>query len=267
MLIKYSFGIGLVPAPCRKCLFWVTAASLSTYALSAVVESQMIKVPKDEQVTMPSAEQTEVPASPHDAIIGLTRRGVINGWNRAATWLYGYPAEEIIGGTTKVLIAPGRRAEAADTLRRVLQGEPAEQYHTERVCKDGSVVAVSVSTSAIVDTAGVIVGALMVSRRLDEPTDEQDCLNNEYTAEGRLQTDADKKLVQADSQLAQRVEVPGRAGFSAGDVVQWVMDIDLSDPWHLTFPGMADDLVILRADRDRLQSELDQLRAATPKGI
>jgi hypothetical protein len=57
------------------------------------------------------------------------------------------------------------------------------------------------------------------------------------------------------------------AGFAAGEVAQWVMDVDLSDPWHLTFPGMADDLVILRADRDRLQSELDQLRAATPKGI
>ena len=56
-------------------------------------------------------------------------------------------------------------------------------------------------------------------------------------------------------------------GFAAGEVAQWVMDAELSDPWHLTLPGMVDDLVILRADRDRLQSELDQLRAATPKEV
>jgi hypothetical protein len=45
------------------------------------------------------------------------------------------------------------------------------------------------------------------------------------------------------------------------------MDAELSDPWHLTFPGVVDDLVILRADRDRLQSELDLLRAATRKEV
>lgn len=56
------------------------------------------------------------------------------------------------------------------------------------------------------------------------------------------------------------------AGFAADEVAQWVVDVDLSDPWHQTFPGMADDLVILTADRDRLQSELDQLRAATAWG-
>lgn len=51
--------------------------------------------------------------------------------------------------------------------------------------------------------------------------------------------------------------------FTGEEVAQWVVDVDLSDPWHQTLPGMADDLVILRADRDRLQSELNQLRAAT----
>jgi hypothetical protein len=56
---------------------------------------------------------------------------------------------------------------------------------------------------------------------------------------------------------------PAETGFAGEEVAQWVADVDLSDPWHQTLPGMADDLVILRADRDRLQSELDQLRTAT----
>ena len=36
-------------------------------------------------------------ASTHDAIIGSSRLDVINSWNAAATGLYGYSADEIIG--------------------------------------------------------------------------------------------------------------------------------------------------------------------------
>jgi PAS domain S-box-containing protein len=179
----------------------------------------MVNVPEGQQVPMPSAQQTKVLASPHDAIIGLTRLGVITGWNAAATLLYGYPAEEIVGRTMNLLIAPGGRAEAADILRRVVNGGLAERYDTERIGKDGSAIPVSVTTSAIVATAGVVVGALIVSRRLDEPLDAQEGLN-EYVGEGRLQANVDKKeLLRAHPQQLQRVEVLGqRAGGAAHEI-------------------------------------------------
>jgi PAS domain S-box-containing protein len=226
----------------------------------------MIKVPEDEQVTMPNAEQTDILASPHDARVGLTRLGVINGWNTAATWLYGYPAEEIIGGTTKVLIAPGRRAEAADILRRVIQGEPAEQYHTEQVCKDGSVVPVSVTTSAVVDTAGAIVGALMVSRRLDGTPEAQDRFN-EHAADGSPQAKADKELLQAHSQKTQRMEVIGRLAGGVAHEFNNLLAVILNYASFVHEELIADSPSDWERRRNVALGDVSQIQQAAERGI
>jgi PAS domain S-box-containing protein len=106
--------------------------------------------------------------SSHDAIIGKTVDGVITSWNPGAQRLYGYSAEEIIGRHVEVLVATDRRDEETAILGRIARGERIEQYHNERIRKDGTVVTVSTTMSPIADTTGAIVGMASVSRDIGE---------------------------------------------------------------------------------------------------
>jgi len=103
-------------------------------------------------------------AASRDAIVGLSPAGLVETWNPAASKLYGYTAEEIIGRHGEVLVAPERRGAENAVWFSALNGEPVEEYQTERVAKNGSSVSVTTTTTAILDEAGSIVGLLTVSR-------------------------------------------------------------------------------------------------------
>ncbi len=136
----------------------------------------MISATKDD-ITAQRVELAAMLASTHDAIIGSSRLDVINSWNAAATGLYGYTAEEIIGRARQTIIAPDFRATEAEAFGRVMRGEPAQEYLTHRICKDNSVLAVSVTMSAIIDEANAVVGVVMVSSRQEEPPEARDAFD------------------------------------------------------------------------------------------
>ncbi len=119
-------------------------------------------------------EPNSIVESSHDAIIGITREGVVTTWNSAATRLYGYAPEEMVGRPVEVLYPPERRGEAQEVLRRILSGEEIGQYLTSRKKKDGTIIEVSLTASPIVDPAGAIVGVATVSRRFRELQDARD---------------------------------------------------------------------------------------------
>ncbi len=99
-----------------------------------------------------------------DAIIGKDRDGIITVWNPGAELLYGYSASEVVGRPVSLLVPEARRGEDQEILDRVLAGDRIEQFRTERVCKDGSIVNVSLSVSPIYDAAGRISGASSIAR-------------------------------------------------------------------------------------------------------
>jgi PAS domain S-box-containing protein len=103
-----------------------------------------------------------------DAIIGKTLDGRITSWNRAAERMYGYSAPEAVGADVSLIVPPERIDELRSILERVGRGERVEHAETQRVCKDGTTVDVSVAVSPVRDPSGVIVGASAVARDITE---------------------------------------------------------------------------------------------------
>jgi two-component system, cell cycle sensor histidine kinase and response regulator CckA len=131
----------------------------------------MVKLVRRGQRRARRQEPNSIVESSHDAIVGITREGIVTNWNPAAAGLYGYAPEEIIGRSVEVLYPPERGGEAQEVLRRILAGEEIGQYLTDRVKKDGTIIEVSLTASPIVDQAGVIVGVATMSRRFTELQD------------------------------------------------------------------------------------------------
>lgn len=100
-----------------------------------------------------------------DAIIGISLDGSVTSWNHGAQTLFGFAAEEMIGGSLLKLLPESRQEEEAAILTRLRQGEAVSHYfNTVRLRKDGSPVDVSVSISPIRDVHGRAIGASKIAR-------------------------------------------------------------------------------------------------------
>jgi len=99
-----------------------------------------------------------------DAIITKSRDGTITSWNRGAEQLYGYSAEEAIGLASGLTETPARAGEWQKLLKTVFSGQAIDNFETERVRKDGSTIAVSLTVSPVTDAHGRIVSAAIIAR-------------------------------------------------------------------------------------------------------
>ena len=106
------------------------------------------------------------PDSSDDAVVGTDLKGEINYWNRAAERLFGYAAPEAIGRSVRLLIPAARQGEENYVATRVEQGETIDRFETLARRKDGTVVPVSMTISAVRAAQGDIVGAARIARDL-----------------------------------------------------------------------------------------------------
>lgn len=92
--------------------------------------------------------------SSDDAIVGLSTQGVITTWNEGARTLYGYDAEEAVGRHASFLCGDACTEDVTAILGHVRPGWPVRNYETRRRHKNGSVIDVSMTLSAIPDEIG-----------------------------------------------------------------------------------------------------------------
>jgi PAS domain S-box-containing protein len=99
-----------------------------------------------------------------DTIVGIDLDGIVLSWNRGATNMYGYAAEEILGRSVSVLIAPESGAAFEQAVARLRRGESVARYESTGIRKDGRSIQVMVSISPIREADGRLAGASAIVR-------------------------------------------------------------------------------------------------------
>jgi PAS domain S-box-containing protein len=106
--------------------------------------------------------------SSDDAILTNDINGNITSWNGAAQRIFGYVPEEIIGKPITLLMPADRQDEEASIIECVKRGERIQPYDAVRQRKDGSLVDIFVTISALRDAAGNIYGASSIARDITD---------------------------------------------------------------------------------------------------
>jgi PAS domain S-box-containing protein len=115
-----------------------------------------------------SARLATIVESSDDAILSKTLDGTIQTWNAAAARMYGYSAEEMIGGSIYTLVPPDLKREEQQILERVFRGEHVAHYETRRNRRDGTQIDVSLTLSPIRDHNGRTIAASSIQRDITE---------------------------------------------------------------------------------------------------
>jgi PAS domain S-box-containing protein len=102
--------------------------------------------------------------SSHDAIVSKTLDGEITSWNAAATRMFGYAPEEVIGRSISIIIPHDRMNEEARILSSIRRGEAINDFRTVRLRKDRTPIPISLTVSPVRNAAGQIIGASKIAR-------------------------------------------------------------------------------------------------------
>ncbi len=110
--------------------------------------------------------------SSFDAIISKTLDGTVTSWNAAASALFGYDSEEMIGrSSTRRLIPTERHVEEDRIVARIEAGERLESDTTVRLDKYERRIDVFLTISPIRDHDQKIIGASEIIRTIASQKD------------------------------------------------------------------------------------------------
>ncbi len=101
-----------------------------------------------------------------DAIVSAD--GVIDYWNPAAEKLYGYTAEEAIGQPATLIVPPDKLEEFETMKLKLERGERIDQFATQRLKKDGTVVDVDITVFPVMDETGKLAATSVISHDITE---------------------------------------------------------------------------------------------------
>ncbi|HWY40646.1 MAG TPA: PAS domain S-box protein [Chthoniobacterales bacterium] len=133
-----------------------------------VIQCNIRDITERKQAELASIRLAAIIESSDDAIIGKDLNGVITSWNKGAEQIFGYSATEMIGTSIMRLIPADRQDEANQILGKIRSGKNVEHFETLRQTKDGRLIDVSVTASAIKDATGKVIGVSKVARNITE---------------------------------------------------------------------------------------------------
>ncbi|HYK35206.1 PAS domain S-box protein [Alloacidobacterium sp.] len=106
--------------------------------------------------------------SSDDPIISGDLNGTIITWNKAATRVFGYEPEEIVGQSIRRLIPPELHYEGDQIRSKLRDGSHIDHFETTGLKKSGERFPVSVTISPVKDAEGHVIGASNIARDISD---------------------------------------------------------------------------------------------------
>jgi len=129
-----------------------------------VVKPHLVRRTDNGNAEARSRELEQVLEQTGEAVIVKDMNAVVTYWNREATSLYGFSAQEAVGQPLRKLHAATlSEADYAKVLERIRSGRSTSAA-TERRKKNGDVVRVSLKTTPLLDAQGKLIGEITVAR-------------------------------------------------------------------------------------------------------
>jgi PAS domain S-box-containing protein len=110
------------------------------------------------------SELAAIVASSDDVILSKNLDGIITSWNDAATRVFGYKADEMIGTSILKLIPEHLHSDEKTIIENIRAGRRVEHFETVRLTKRGELIDVSLTVSPVKDEQGRVIGASKILR-------------------------------------------------------------------------------------------------------
>jgi PAS domain S-box-containing protein len=169
--VLIAAGYALVPFGSHQ-LWWllVIGTVFVTGALVVFLQSRLGRLVTELAGAARERELlAEIVQSSDDAIMSGAADGTVTSWNPGAERLYGFEADEVLGVKVgDLIIPPSHSGEEMRMIHQVFAGQRVDNYETQRRHKDGHLIDVSVTASAIRDDAGEPVGLSVITRDITE---------------------------------------------------------------------------------------------------
>jgi PAS domain S-box-containing protein len=188
--------------------------------------------------------QAAIEASPV-AIVEYALDDTIARWNPAAERMFGWSAEDVVGGRARHLPFE-RQAELTELMARVRAGETYTGVETTRVRKDGATIDVEVSAAPIRDPAGNVVSHMALFADITDRRRQEEQL---------LASRA--RIVEAGDEARRRLERNLHDG-AQQRLVALSLALRLAQSKVGTDPEAAE--TVLESAREELAAALDELR-------
>jgi len=138
--------------------------SLTRYLNGPAIIGTLVDITERKKFEDQQALFTSLVNSSEDAIVSQTLDGKITSWNHGAKKLFGYDTKEVLSKHISILIPPEHLKEEDYILRMVRNGEPVENFETQRIKKNGDLIYISLTASPVRNTTGTIVGVSRIAR-------------------------------------------------------------------------------------------------------